>query len=125
MKNLMTKWPLLLAFFTVSALAETTIIKNEIDYARSLVPADRNGIPVYLAAVGGTVTFVGDGPVNVTIRIGGQDYTALTDQVGRYSFLVYANASSFRSEAWLPGQEPVLALNVTSFSQPSAAKKGL
>jgi hypothetical protein len=125
MKNLMKKFPLLLAFFTFSALAETTIVDNDIEYAVLLDPVDRVGHTIFLAAIGGKVTFEGDGPVNVTIRTGGQNYTALSDQTGNYSFLVYANSGRFESEAWLPGHDPVRATNGNVLALPAAAKKGL
>jgi len=102
-----------------NTLAETTqpatTIQNSqvgdvtIDYARLVAPADRQGFSVYMAAIGGSVQLDGVAPVNVTLRIGGQSYTALTDRNGVFSFFVYANGSSrFEVEAWLPESESVI-----------------
>jgi hypothetical protein len=80
---------------------ETQIIDNLIRYARSMYPADSNGGIYPMAIVGGTVRFDGPGPVYVTLRIGGQSYSALTDQRGDYSFFAYTNgAGRFEVQAW-------------------------
>jgi hypothetical protein len=82
-------------------IKETQIIDNAIRYARSIYPIDRNGGVYPMAAVGGTVQFEGPGPVYVTLRIGGQTYSALTDQRGDYSFFAYTNgAGRFEVQAW-------------------------
>jgi hypothetical protein len=100
----------------------TKIISNTIRYAQLISSARYNSTigAVDNAAIGGKVEFTGPGPVYVTIRMGGQDYTALTDQTGKYSFWVYANSSRFVSEAWLPGQSVGTGLAATGVATESA-----
>ncbi len=88
--------------FAAPSTSETRIIDNQIRYARTLHPADRNGFSYPMAIVGGNVLFQGTGPVYVTLRIGGQTHTALTDSRGDYSFFAYtAGAGRFEVEAWV------------------------
>lgn len=53
-----------------------------------------------MALVGGHVVTELPMPLNVTLRIGGQSYTSLSDKDGNYSFMVYANARQLTVEAW-------------------------
>lgn len=109
MKTLLSLVLLAVSFLTfASEVPPTRVIANRIDYGFLVAAAKPQAGVVDMAAIGGTVTFEGTGPVYVTLRIGGQDYTALTDAAGRYSFWAYANSSSrFGVEAWtIPGSQP-------------------
>lgn len=98
-------------FFVPSGLEahdNNTIIQEvHIDYARTLHHRGEHGGFFTLAALGGRVDFIGTDPINVTVKIGGQSYTALTDPHGNYSFLVYtAGAGRFEVEAWVNSFDP-------------------
>ena len=86
---------------SVTASSQTIIHDVEIHYSRLVTPADRNDFTIYLAAIGGKVNFEGEAPVYVTLKIGGQTYTAPSDREGMYSFFVYTNNSGeFEVSAW-------------------------
>jgi len=100
--------------FADSVPSETRIIDNTIRYAQNIFPIDRGGYAYPMAIVGGNVRFQGEGPVYVTLRIGGQSYTALTDNFGDYSFFAYANGGRrFEVNAWVIGGEEVPASKKT------------
>lgn len=76
-------------------------IVNVIDYVSTIYPIDRGGFPYPMALVGGHAVTELPKPLNVTLRIGGQNYTALTDRNGFYSFMVYTNgARQVTTEVW-------------------------
>jgi hypothetical protein len=76
-------------------------IINVIDYVRAIYPIDRGGFPYTMALVGGHAVTELPKPLYVTLRIGGQNYTALTDRNGFYSFMVYTNgAGRLTTEVW-------------------------
>lgn len=79
----------------------TPIIDNVIDYATTISPVDRGGFSYPMALIGGHITTELAKPLNVTLRIGGQTYTALTDSAGVYSFMAYTNgARNYQIEVW-------------------------
>jgi hypothetical protein len=85
----------------------TRIIETKISYARALQAADRQGIPVYMAAIGGQIVFEGSAPVFATLKMGGQIYTVATDRQGFYSAFVYTNGyNEFTVEGWSPNEAP-------------------
>jgi len=82
---------------------ETRIVETRIQYARALRADDRNGFPVYMAAIGGQVVFEGHAPVFATVKLGGQIYTVPGDKEGYFSLFVYTNGyNDFTVEGWSP-----------------------
>ena len=91
--------------FATPKVEETRIIDNVVQYARTIYPIERSGFAHPMAAIGGNVRFTGFGPVYVTLMLGGQNYTALTDDRGDYSFFVFTNgAARFDVRAWQSGE---------------------
>jgi|GEM_PF-2355380 len=101
-----------------SSSTETRIIENRIQYARNIFPIDRGGFAYPMALIGGTVFHTGPAPVYVTLRIGGQTFTALTDTRGDYSFFAYtAGAGRFEVQAWVGSDSSEEGGSVTTQGQ--------
>ncbi|MEO5667500.1 MAG: hypothetical protein ABIR96_05535 [Bdellovibrionota bacterium] len=97
-----------------SSRGPSRIIDNTIRYAQSIYPIDRGGFIYPMALIGGNVRFDGNGPVYVTLHIGGQTFTALTDSRGDYSFFAYANGSGhYDVQAWVADEGQQHALTKT------------
>lgn len=105
--------------------SETRVIDNVIRYAQNIYPIDRGGYAYPMALVGGNVRFEGEGPVYVTLRIGGQSFSALTDNRGDYSFFAYTNgAGRFEVNAWvINGEEVPAAKKVGKLSAQTSVQK--
>ena len=100
--------------FAADIPAKTVIHSVKIEYSRMLYPVNAQGFEIYQAIIGGHVDFEGKPEVNVTLKIGGQTYTAPTDPHGDFSFFVFANyAGRFEVGAWSPNSDAY----VTSGSQ--------
>ena len=111
MKNTFRLFAISCSLLGLSSMAATVISQVHVDYAQSLMPADRQGYLIPEAIVGGKVDFTGAPPVYVTLRTGGQNYTQLADQQGNFSFLVYANSGQFTIEAWSGAAAPVVSIH--------------
>ena len=86
-----------------ASFAATQIKKIHISYSQLLLPVDRQGFQIPQAIIGGNIEFEGTAPVYVSLLIGGQTYTAPTDQLGAFSFLAFtANAGNYELRAWTP-----------------------
>jgi hypothetical protein len=87
--------------FAAPATSETRIIDNVVRFARTIYPIERSGLAFPMAAISGNVRFQGFGPVYVSLYVGGQAYTALTDDRGDYSFFVFTNGGGrYDVRAW-------------------------
>jgi hypothetical protein len=92
--------------FAADIPAKTIIHSVKIEYSRMLYPVNAQGFEINQAIIGGHVHFEGKPEVNVTLKIGGQVYTAPTDPHGNFSFFVFANyAGRFEIGAWSPNSD--------------------
>jgi hypothetical protein len=107
-KTLFSTLLTLSCFISLNAFAKTEIQQLRIDYSRTLTPADNHGYTIFQAIVGGKVDFIGQAPIYVTMQVGGQTYTTLTDPAGFYSFFVYTNnAGQYNLQAWTNDVAPL------------------
>ncbi len=91
---------------TAFSASAATIERNTIEYIRAVFAQQSGGYTERMAAVGGKVDFIGEGPVFVTLVNGGQHYSSITDQLGRYSFFIWTNNDSVETFAWTVDDAP-------------------